>query len=138
MNWRLTTAFAVSPLVPVAIVTVRDPLSAAYILLPIMGSYVHALIGGVGYLWLRDRNLLSTTNIFLLSLFTGVSLIGFVTVVGAIAGLANGQNVTKLVLLDQGRMIFDAAGLGLAAGVCWRLIAGDPRGYNKGVEHSDG
>jgi hypothetical protein len=129
MRWRLAIAFAVSPLVPVAIVVARDPLSAVYILLPIVGSYVHALIGGAGYLWLRDRNRLSTVNILLLSVVTGLIPIGFVTLVGGISAAVSGEKVTALILLDQARIILDAAGLGLAAGVCWRLLAGDPRRY---------
>lgn len=138
MRWRLAIAFAVSPLVPVAIVVARDPLSAVYILLPIVGSYVHALIGGAGFLWLRDRGWLSTVSILVLSVVTGLIPIGFITLVGGITALASGEKVTALIALDQARIILDATGLGLAAGISWRLVAGDPRRYNNAEEPSGG
>ena len=133
MRVRLATAFAVCPIVPVAIVAAENPLSAQYILLPIVISYVHALIGGVGYLWLRDKNWLTTVNILVLSIITGLIPITFVTVVGGITAAASGEKMSALVLLDQARMIADAAGLGLAAGVCWRLLAGNPRQYGQKI-----
>jgi hypothetical protein len=133
MRVRLATAFAVSPIVPVVIVVAENPPSAHYILLPIVISYVHALIGGVGYLWLRDKNWLTTMNILVLSIITGLTPIIFVTAVGGITATASGEEMSALILLDQARVIADAAGLGLAAGVCWRLLAGNPRQYGQKI-----
>jgi hypothetical protein len=72
-------------------------------------------------------------NILVLSIITGLTPIIFVTAVGGITATASGEEMSALILLDQARVIADAAGLGLAAGVCWRLLAGNPRQYGQKI-----
>jgi hypothetical protein len=123
-------AFVVAPLVPAAIYIAETPNLRWLALLPVVVSYGHALLALCAYMWLRNTQRLSTGAMLAVSIVVGALPISWITATGIFASKLSGRaHVGAGDYADAGILILEAAGLGLAAGIVWRVIAGRPANY---------
>ena len=133
---RVTAAFLAAPLAPVLLYLIFSAWGSAWVIaLPVSLaiSYAHLMIAFPAFVWLRSTNRLSSLSVISMAALVAVIPIGWVIIAGAAAALlANAPRARGLAwmdLTDAGSTLLWAAMLGLAAGVTWRLIAGNPANY---------
>jgi hypothetical protein len=135
---KLVAAFVVAPLAPVAIFETLNGDSFGWlIVLPLVVSYLHLVLGLPIFLWLRAAGRLSTSSVLLASSLVGAVPIASVLATGGVSyfssvgGVVTAKDgaLTSAGIADVVGLILRAAALGFSAGLVWRIVAGSPANY---------